>query len=382
MPVPQNNRKNESKKVTTTTLPGSFANTYGCEVIDASAGVSIEPCSSLAELAERVEAADNAAGRLAYNLAATEIVQIAPETGTGPNYFVHYTPERAHRPQHPSGCPICLDQIRQSGQNYARIKLGDWQLTVLANPFAYMQRCITWATTEHYPQACATGEGAGSWHAVFRLMLSLCKALGGHVVGFNERAGNSLDHLHLVSHLPVDGLGLYGAQQCATRLDQQAKSSVTHFGHKDGYPVDFWRIGHRDSDDAVTAAVSLMDAWRSDGGPFASANCAAVLENGSAVLYIFPRSLLLRPRGWHSNPAFMEMLGVFIASDSADMAKVRDGVFDHRHFSAVLSSLKPPQLDSGRALSLTSRGTDQDLTASIYHHAPESEGDRLASDRR
>jgi hypothetical protein len=352
------------------------------EVLSASVGVRTGQCGSLAELAEQVEAADHAAGRLTYRLAGTEIVQIQPPASRGPRYFVHYTPDRARRPQHPSGCPICLGQVRASGQNYALIRLGDWRLTVLANPFAYMPRCVTWASTEDLPQACSLGEGPGSWRSVFRLMLLLCLRLDGHVVGFNERAGNSLDHLHLVSHLPVDGLGLYGAQQCAAHLSRRAKCAVAQVGTQHGYPVDFWRIALPDAGAAATAAASLMAAWKSVGGPFASANCAAAMENGSPALYIFPRSTLLSARGWRSTPAFMEMLGVFIASDPGEMASVRSGELDHRHFSAVLSSLRPPLLDSCEALTASTRGAGLIAPASIFHCVSESEGDRSAPDRR
>jgi len=352
------------------------------EILSASVGVRTSHCGSLAELAEQVEVADNAAGRLTYRLAGTEIVQIRPSASRGPRYFVHYTPDRAHRPQHPSGCPICLPQVRDSGQNYALIRLRDWRLTVLANPFAYMPRCVTWASAEHLPQACSLGEEPGSWHSAFRLMLLLCSRLDGHIVGFNEHAGNSLDHMHLVSHLPVDGLGLYGAQQCAARLSHRAKCAVAQVGTRHGYPVDFWRIGLADAANAATAAARLMAAWRSVGGPFASANCAAAMENGSPALYIFPRSTLLRARGWRSTPAFMEMLGVFIASDPGEMASVRSGELDHRHFSAVLSSLRPPLLDACQALTVSSRGAGLVGPASIFHCVPESEGDRSAPDRR
>jgi len=78
----------------------------------------------------------------------------------------------------------------------------------------------------------------------------------------------------------------------------------------------------------------------------------------------------------------MEMLGVFIASDPGEMASVRSGELDHRHFSAVLSSLRPPLLDACQALTVSSRGAGLVGPASIFHCVPESEGDRSAPDRR
>jgi hypothetical protein len=314
------------------------------EVLSTSPGVSARPDGRLSGLAAQVAAADAAADRPAYRLEGTEIVQIHSPAAIAPTYFVHYTPERASRPYHPSGCPICLSQLKESGQNYAVIRLRDWELTVLSNPFGYMPSCTTWATREHVPQACGTADQPNSWRAVFELMLRLCSHLGDHVVGFNELAGNSLDHLHLVSHQPVNGLGPYGVQQSAARLSRRMRWAVSQVGLAQGYPIELWRVGLSDIAAAAAAGAALIARWTAGGGPSASANSAAVIEDGHPVLYIFPRCGLLRARGWLSSPAFMEMMGVFIASNSDEMMRVRDGHLDHQHFSGILTSLRPPLL--------------------------------------
>jgi hypothetical protein len=286
----------------------------------------------------------------------TEIVQIRP-LAAGPNYFASYSPGRENRPQHPSSCPLCLQQVRWSGQNYATIRLRDWELTILANPFSYAPECITWATRQHLPQACGVAQEPNSWRAVFHLMLTLCPLLGNHVVGFNELAGNSLDHLHLVSHRPARGLGLYAVQQCAAGLSAAKRRSVAVLGNQHGYPIELWRVGLADPAAAAKAGASLVAGWRAAGGPEATANCTCVLEDGRPVLYLFPRCRLLRPQGWRSSPAFMELSGVFIAADRDEMAQVRSGHFDHAHFSRILSSLRPPLLGSSDALKRPLRGT-------------------------
>jgi len=319
-----------------------------------SPGVCEGPPVSLAQLAARIAAADTAAGRASYRLERTEIVQIQ-SLASGPTYFVHFTPGRAERPMHPPGCPICLPRVRESGQNYAVIRLLDWELTLLANPWGYMPQCTTWATREHLPQACGLADSPNSWRTIFELMLQLCSRLGDHVVGFNELAGNSLDHLHFVSHQPVNGLGLYAVQQCAARLSRRERLDVARVGAPQLYPIELWRIGISDPRKAAAAASALVAEWKAVGGPSASANCAAVMEDGHPVLYAFPRSTLLRAWGWRSSPAVMEMMGVFIASDPAEMTRVRDGLFDHSHFSRILSSLRPPLLGPSGAFKVSVR---------------------------
>jgi hypothetical protein len=338
----------------------AVARSEGCtqyELLSASPGVLATPDGRLSGLAARVAAADAAADRPVYRLEGTEIVQILAPAAFGPTYFVHYTPSRADRPQHPSGCPICLDRVRGSGQNYAVIRIRDWELTVLSNPFGYMPTCITWATRKHLPQSCGSADQPNSWHSVFELMLQLCSRLGDHVVGFNELAGNSLDHLHLVSHQPVNGLGPYGVQQSAARLSRRMRWAVAQVGIAQGYPIELWRVGLSDIGAAAAAGAALIERWTSGGGPSASANSAAVIEDGHPVLYIFPRCGLLRARGWLSPPAVMEMMGVFIASNPDEMMRVRDGRFDHHHFSAILSSLRPPLLSQTSDFRVTAQRT-------------------------
>jgi hypothetical protein len=311
---------------------------------------------SLAGLAARVAGADADAGRTGFKLETTEIVQIRP-AAAGLTYFASYTPGREKRPHHPVSCPLCLRRVRRSGQNYATIRLRDWELTILANPFSYAPECITWATHEHLPQACGLADEPNSWQSVFHLMLALCPLLGEHVVGFNELAGNSLDHLHLVSHRPARGLGLYAVQQCAARLSAAERRSVAMLGNRHGYPIELWRVGLADPVAAAKAGASLVAGWRAAGGPEATANCTCALEDGRPVLYLFPRCRLLRPQGWRSSPAFMELSGVFIAADRDEMAHVRSGHFDHAHFTRILSSLRPPLLGSSDTLTHPSRGT-------------------------
>lgn len=311
---------------------------------------------SLAGLAACVAGADADEGRTGFKLETTEIVQIRPPAA-GPTYFASYSPGRENRPHHPSSCPLCLRRVRKSGQNYATIRLRDWELTILANPFSYAPECITWAMREHLPQACGLAQEPNSWQAVFELMLTLCPLLGDHVVGFNELAGNSLDHLHLVSHRPARGLGLYAVQQCAARFSAAERKAVAVLGNQHGYPIELWRVGLADPSAAAKAGASLVAEWRAAGGPEATANCTCVLEDGHPVLYLFPRCRLLRPQGWRSSPAFMELSGVFIATDRDEMAQVRSGHFDHAHFSRILSSLRPPLLGSSDTLKRPLRGT-------------------------
>ena len=348
------------------------------QLLSASPGVLAAPDGRLSGLAARVAAADAAADRPVYRLERTEIVQIQAPAAFDPTYFVHYTPSRANRPQHPSSCPICLDRVRESGQNYAVIRIRDWELTVLSNPFGYMPTCTTWATREHLPQSCGSTDQPNSWRAVFELMLQLCSRLGDHVVGFNELAGNSLDHLHLVSHQPVNGLGPYGVQQSAARLSRRMRWAVAQVGIAQGYPIELWRVGLSDIGAAAAAGAALIARWTAGGGPSASANSAAGIEDGHPVLYIFPRCGLLRARGWLSSPAVMEMMGIFIASNEDEMMRVRDGRLDHQHFSGILSSLRPPLLSQTgefRVSAQRSGGVSPALRCAVQADAVDSPDD-------
>jgi hypothetical protein len=210
-------------------------------------------------------------------------------------------------------------------------------------------------------------------------MLQLCSCLGDHVVGFNELAGNSLDHLHLVSHQPVHGLGPYGVQQSAARLSRRMRWSVAQVGIAQGYPIELWRVGLSDIGAAAAAGAALIAKWRASGGPSASANSAAVMEDGHPVLYVFPRCGLLRAHGWLSSPAFMELMGVFIASNPAEMMSVRDGRLDHRHFSRILLSLSPPllgQTGEFKAPAQSNRGVPPALRNAVQTDAMAERNDR------
>ncbi len=311
----------------------------------------------LASLAAHIADADVAAGRAAaYNLENAEIVQIRPAAAAaGPNYFVSYSPGRQNRPQHPSQCPLCIEQLRDCGQNFAEIRLGGRQLSVLANPFGYMPVCTTWASSQHLPQAAGLAEGSDSWQPVFEIMLNLCSQLSGHIVGFNSLAGNSLDHFHLVSHRPISGLGPYAVQQSAALLSPSERRSIAQIGARQGYPIELWRIGIPDPSAAAAAAASMVQRWLTIGGATATANCTAICEDGYPSLYVFPRCRLLRAQGWRS-PAFMELSGVFIASEPREMVRIRSGQFDHAYFSRVLASLRPPLLGGCEGFKSPMRG--------------------------
>jgi hypothetical protein len=163
-----------------------------------------------------------------------------------------------------------------------------------------------------------------------------------------------------VSHQPIGCLGLYGVQQSALTLSARDRAGIAEIRKSRRYPVEVWRIGLRDADRSATAAASLIDAWRVLGGPSASANCAAMMEDGRPVLYIFPRCRLLHAWGWRSAPAIMEMMGVFIATDPEEIAHVRCGHWGHNHFAQVLASLRPPWLgllkDPFRPAAVAARG--------------------------
>jgi len=177
-------------------------------------------------------------------------------------------------------------------------------------------------------------------------MLTICGAMQDHVVGFNETAGNSLDHLHLVSHRPPEGHGAYPAQRVVSDLMQGKLTPQLRFGPEDGYPTIGWRLAFENRQEAIQRALSLITEWQAIGGSPATVNCAAIMESEIPTLYVFPRSKLLKPWGWLSSPAFLEMLGIFVVSRPADMKRIRMGLWRYEHFSSVLASLCPP--DAGR----------------------------------
>jgi len=303
----------------------------------------------LKNVAEGLVNAGIDAGSVQYRIENTQIVQL-PSEGTGPPFFVHGVPKRADRPLHPNAgsCPIALENVRRVGQHFVLVEILRWQLLMLANPYAYMPHCITWATAERLPQACGSATKDGIWKRVIETMLYLCLALEDHVVGFNADIGNSLDWLHLVSHRPPNGHGLYPGQQVAQRLNESGEEGVTMLGPDHAYPIDIWCIRFRDPAVATEICVDLIARWQDLGGEFASANCVAAMEDDMPVLYIVPRTRLLRACGWYSMPACLEMLGVFIAARDWEISRVRRGVWGYNHFWRVLASLRPPRVESLR----------------------------------
>jgi hypothetical protein len=294
--------------------------------------------TSLLEAATQVLAADSRDGRIHFD--ENLIIQVPPPLEAHYSIFFHGVLSRGTRPQHPSSCPLCLDVVRLSGQHYIALDLPEWPILILANPYPYLPECVTWAVGDHLAQHCGDASPNATWHHVFLTMLLLCEELSGHVVCFNEVVGNSLDHLHLVSHCPPSGHGPYAPQQLAARLG--LNTGVAHLGPHNGYPTDVWRISSPNPAALAGAAIALLAQWQQIGGPSASANCAATMENGLPALYIFPRSKLLSAWGWATKPAILEMLGVFIATSPWAVERVRRGHWGHSHFLQVLSSLRPP----------------------------------------
>ncbi len=310
-------------------------------VLDADPDISQRHVAlSVQEVAETVVALDVQDGRVQYDPTKTSILQI-PAARSGAPFFVHSVPARENRPRHPGKDPLCVEAARAIGQHFVVLETPNWNLLALANPFAYMAECVTWATAEHLPQRCGEIEGTSSWKRVFSTMLFLCSELLERVVGFNETVGNSLNHLHMVSHRAPEGLGRYPAQLIAERIGRQARPGITHIGPHNGYPTHVWRVDLFDPDATAQAAAALVSRWCRIGGEFASANAAAVMENGHATLYVIPRHRLLTAIGWQSTPAFLEMLGVFIAGHGSDFDRVKLGDWGYEHIWQVLSSLQP-----------------------------------------
>jgi hypothetical protein len=216
------------------------------------------------------------------------------------------------------------------------IRTPQLDLVLLFNPYPYADQCVTWATSPALSQQCGDGDGHTRWSTAFAMVLFLCTQLNGHVVGFNEKCGNSLDDLHFVSHLPPLGFGPYPVQMA---FASQRHSPVAHIGGDD-YPTHVWRFALGSDTATAEAATALMDAWCRIAGAFASANIAAISENGRTVLYVTPRDRRLRAVGWKA-PAFLELLGLFIAS-ADEFAQVRNGEVGFDHIWAALSSLRIP----------------------------------------
>lgn len=301
-----------------------------------SAGLS-SATMSIHDIALAVLSADRAAGRI--HAIENVIIQIPSPLGVPCSFVLHAALSRSGRPQHPGTCPVCLTAIKAAGQSYLAFEFPEWPVLALANPYPYLPDCITWATYDHLPQQCGEAHSEGKWDRVLRTMLRLCTEIPDHVIGFNDIVGNSLDHLHLVSHRPPIGHARYAAQQIAEKLG--ARSGAIHIGPENGYPTDLWRLSYPDCETLARAALDVIGEWQKIGGPSSTANCCAIMEHEQPTLYIFPRSPLLAPWGWPAKPAILEMLGVFIASTPEPMECVQRGLWGYDHFFQVLSSLRP-----------------------------------------
>jgi hypothetical protein len=277
--------------------------------------------------------------RIKYDESKADIVQLCPPAKEQPTFWFFGCSRRGERPQSPPPglCPICLPAIRQSGQHYFVIEILQFLLVILANPFAYAPRCITWAAVEDLDQSIS----GSLWPIVLRAMLFLCDALVSDIIGFNALVGNSLSHLHFVSHRPPAGIGLYPLQRSALMLSDLERAGAARVGSELGYPLEAWRFGFPDLSDTVAAAFALIERWQELNPMFNSVNVAAAMEDGVAVLYVIPRSRLLRPWGWSDMPAVVESLGVFVSGRSETISSVRLGEWDYNHFWRVLASLRP-----------------------------------------
>jgi hypothetical protein len=97
-------------------------------------------------------------------------------------------------------CPLCFDAVRTSNQNYVDLRLPWNDVVVLASPYPYRPKCVTWAigrNQPHPPQDCGPAEPKLAWLSLFRTVIDLCVGLEDHVVGFNGTVGNSPGQLHL-----------------------------------------------------------------------------------------------------------------------------------------------------------------------------------------
>jgi hypothetical protein len=308
------------------------------------------PGLTLPSAPDKVLGADRLDGRIQYDADNAEIIQLVPAPDDGrPPFWLYSALARAQRPQNLQRgvSPISIEAVRLSGQHFFVVELIRWLWLILANPFAYAPRSLTWAAADPLEQAVVDSGDMGLWRMILEVMLFVCQSIGGDIVGFNARVGNSLNQLHFVSHRLPDGIGPYALQQVAAKLDSGAKRSVAHIGRDHNYPIDAWRFGFPYVDTNIEAAVELLARWLRM-SPNHSANVAAVMEDGVPVLYVVPRNRLLRPWGWLDMPAVVEVLGGWVASREEVVARVRTGDWDYNHFWCALASVRP--LGVGRLL--------------------------------
>jgi len=150
---------------------------------------------------------DRAEGRVTYDPTTIDVLQITPRHGRRQPFFVLRVDGRTNRPQTPARDPLTVEAARAAGQHFVVLQTPEGPIIALANPFGYASYCVTWTTGEYRPQQCGDAEGETRWEHAFNVMLFLCEHLRGHVVGFNERMGNSLERFHVVSHEPPHGFG-------------------------------------------------------------------------------------------------------------------------------------------------------------------------------
>jgi len=301
---------------------------------------------TLRDATDKVLDADRLDGRIQYNAENGDIIQVAPDSSGLPPFWLYSVLSRAGRPHNlpPGTCPISREAVRLSGQRFFVIELVRWRWLILANPFAYAPRCVTWAAAEPIEQASVDSGDMSLWRMILEVMLFICQSIVGDIVGFNARVGNSLSWLHLVSHTVPGGIGPYALQQIGTKLGSVARLSAAHIGRNNGYPLDAWRFGFSDVAASADAAVELLARWLLL-NPNNSANVAAVMEDGVPVLYVIPRNRLLRPLGWPEMPAVAEVLGGWVASREEVVNRVRTGEWDYNHFWRALASLRPPGVE-------------------------------------
>jgi hypothetical protein len=294
--------------------------------------------ATLTDASAAVVSLDERDGYVRGDARSAPFLQVAPPTADGHPFFVRSVANREDRPRNPTKDPLSIDSARERGQHYVVLQMPDISLIALANPYPYLPDSVTWAPLEYVPQRCETED---DWRRALRLTARISEELERTVVGFNETVGNSLSKLHMVSHRQVDGLGPYPVQVAASRIDLSSAAVVTHLGPHNGYYTDVWRVCTDNAEVTAEVAAAVAADWSRVGGDHATANVGAFIEQGRVALYVVPRHRLLTAVGWHSNVAFLEMLGVFIAGQRADFLRVKRGQWDHHHIGRVLSSVRP-----------------------------------------
>jgi len=261
-----------------------------------------------------------------------------PATRCAHEFAALYTPRRDRRPQKPETCPLCADELQQSGQRFVAIRLGNRRFHALANPFGVTQWSLTIAADTHRPQwGAPMPADDGEPLATVQEMIALAESLPGYVIiGNGTLAGASLPgHAHHQALRLPDGHGLLAVE----RVTQGRSTEAAWCGVDGEYPVVFHHATGNVPDVARKTAAAMC-GWRDVMRAHATGNLLVQAVAGGVEAYFFPRDARTpQVKDLAGIPGALECCGIFVMSADWEQSALQAGRTNTSTLCGVLRAI-------------------------------------------